>query len=98
MIPHHPQLVVVTQGVCGGILVDEKGMRRYQSYSVEVKDTNGCGDTFHGAFVAGKIYGMDNDAACQYASAAAALKCTRLGARSAMATDEECREFLRKQP
>lgn len=60
--------------------------------------TNGCGDTFHGAFVAGKIYGMDNDAACQYASAAAALKCTRLGARSAMATDEECREFLRKQP
>ncbi len=95
---YHPQLVVVTQGVCGGILVDEKGMRRYQSYSVEVKDTNGCGDTFHGAFVAGKIYGMDNDAACQYASAAAALKCTRLGARSAMATDEECREFLRKQP
>ena len=43
---YHPQLVVVTQGVCGGILVDEKGMRRYQSYSVEVKDTNGCGDTF----------------------------------------------------
>lgn len=91
----HPQLVAVTQGTRGGILLDEKGMRRYQSYSVEVRDTNGCGDTFHGAFVAGKIHGLDNDAACQYASAAAALKCTRVGARSAMATDKECREFLK---
>ena len=42
---------------------------------------NGCGDTFHGAFVAAKIKGMTNEQACRYASAAAAIKCTRLGAR-----------------
>ena len=34
------------------------------------------------------------DAACRYASAAAALKCTRLGARSAMPSHEECLSFL----
>ena len=92
---YHPELLVVTQGVRGGILLDEKGMRRYESYKVQAIDTNGCGDTFHGAFAAGKIYGLSNDDACKYASAAAAIKCTRLGARYAMATDQECRAFLR---
>ena len=91
---YHPELLVLTQGVKGGILLDEKGMRRYDSYKVEAKDTNGCGDTFHGAFAAAKIQGLDNDRACKYASAAAAIKCTRLGARYAMATDQECRAFL----
>ena len=94
---YHPELVALTQGVRGGILLDEKGMRRYESYPVEVKDSNGCGDTFHGAFVAAKIHGLDNDAACKYASAAAAVKCTRLGARYAMATDAECRAFLKER-
>ena len=92
---YHPELVVVTQGSKGGILLDEKGLRHYGCYRVEVKDSNGCGDTFHGAFVAASLKGMDHDAACKYASAAAAIKCTRLGARYAMATDEECRAFLR---
>ena len=91
---YHPELVIVTQGSKGGILLDEKGLRHYECYRVEVKDSNGCGDTFHGAFVAAKLKGFDNDNACRYASAAAAIKCTRLGARFAMATDEECRAFL----
>ena len=94
---YHPELLVLTQGVRGGILLDEKGLRRYASYKVEAKDTNGCGDTFHGAFAAAKIKGLNNDDACKYASAAAAIKCTRLGARYAMATDEECRVFLKER-
>ena len=81
----------------GGILLDEKGMRHYDCYKVDVKDSNGCGDTFHGAFVAAKIKGMTNDQACKYASAAAAIKCTRLGARYGMANDEECRAFLQER-
>lgn len=94
---YHPEVLVLTQGVKGGILLDEKGMRRYNSYRVEAVDTNGCGDTFHGAFVAAKIKGLNNDDACRYASAAAAIKCTRLGARYAMATDAECRDFLKER-
>ncbi len=94
---YHPELVVLTQGVRGGILLDEKGLRRYESFKVEVKDSNGSGDTFHGAFAAGRLKGMDNDAACLYASAAAAIKCTRLGARLGMPTDAECRAFLHER-
>ena len=94
---YHPELVVLTQGVKGGLLLDEKGLRAYSSYRVEVKDSNGCGDTFHGAFVAAKIKGLNNDDACKYASAAAAIKCTRLGARYGMANDAECRVFLQER-
>ena len=94
---YHPELLVLTQGVRGGILLDAEGLRRYDSYKVEVKDSNGCGDTFHGAFAAAKIKGLDNDQACQYASAAAAIKCTRLGARYGMANDAECRAFLKER-
>ncbi len=92
-----PELVVVTQGDRGGILCDAKGVRRYRSFNVEVVDSNGSGDTFHGAFLAGKLYGMNNDAACEYASAAAAIKCTRLGARDGMPSDAECRAFLHER-
>ena len=92
-----PEVLVITQGVRGGILMDESGMRTYASYPVDAVDTNGCGDTFHGAFAAAKIQGMDSDTACRYASAAAAIKCTRLGARAAMPNDEECRAFLRER-
>lgn len=94
---YHPSLLVLTQGEKGGILLDEKGMRTYDSYRVKVVDSNGCGDTFHGAFLAGKIHGLSNDDACRYASAAAAIKCTRLGARLAMPTDQECRSFLKER-
>ena len=94
---YRPELVALTQGVRGDILLDDSGMRRYESFPVEVKDSNGCGDTFHGAFVAAKIHGLSNDAACTYASAAAAIKCTRLGARYGMPTDAECRSFLKER-
>ncbi len=90
-----PEVLVITEGKKGGILLDGQGLRRYESYPVEAVDTNGCGDTFHGAFAAAKIYGMDNDRACRYASAAAAMKCMRLGAREAIPTDSACRAFLR---
>lgn len=91
---YRPELIAITQGARGGLLLDEKGLRRYDSFPVEAKDTNGCGDTFHGAFIAGMLQGMDAGTACEYASAAAAIKCTRLGAREGMPTDEECRAFL----
>lgn len=91
---YHPRLIVITQGSRGGLILDENGMRRYASYPVTVRDSNGCGDTFHGAFLTGILKGMNADNACRYASAAAAIKCTRVGARLGMPDDAECRHFL----
>ena len=97
MQSYHPEVVVLTQGVRGGILLDDQGLRRYASYKVDVKDSNGSGDTFHGAFAAARIKGMNADQACRYASAAAAIKCTRVGARFGMPNDIECRTFLKER-
>jgi len=94
MYLYQPEVIVVTQGSKGGLILDQHGLRRYDCYKVEVKDSNGCGDTFHGAFLAGMLKGLSVDNACKYASAAAAIKCTRLGARLAMPDDAECRAFL----
>lgn len=91
------ELVAITQGERGGILLDEKGRGSYPVFNVEVRDSNGSGDTFHGAFLAARLQGMDNRAACVYASAAAAIKCTRLGARQGMPDDAECRRFLQER-
>lgn len=94
---YRPEIVVLTQGVRGGILLDEQGIRRYDSFKVDVKDSNGSGDTFHGAFIAARIKGLNAFDACRYASAAAAIKCTRLGARYGMPHDSECRAFLQQR-
>ncbi len=97
MQTYWPEIVILTQGVRGGIILDDQGLRRYDSYPVDVVDSNGSGDTFHGAFAAARLKGLNADSACSYASAAAAIKCTRLGARRGMPTDAECRAFLRER-
>ena len=36
---YHPELVAITQGARGGILLDASGLRRYESFPVDAKDT-----------------------------------------------------------
>ncbi len=52
------------------------------AYQVEVVDTNGAGDVFHGAYIAGILQGWDLETVLYFASGAAALKCTRIGGRA----------------
>lgn len=52
------------------------------AYEVEVVDTNGAGDVFHGAYIAGILQGWDLETILYFASAAAALKCTKIGGRA----------------
>lgn len=93
---YHPKLVVITRGKEGGIFFDGKTLREYPAYSVEAVDTNGSGDVFHGAFAAAYVRGLTSYQCCLFASAVAALKCTRLGARSGAPGWEEALTFLKK--
>ena len=63
-------------------------------YRVEVVDTTGAGDIFHGAFAACLASGCEWEYTLRYASAAAALSCTRRGARLSIPTDKEVGDFL----
>jgi len=64
------------------------------AFRVEAVDTNAAGDIFHGAFVVGLAEQMSLDEAIRFASAAAAIKCTRYGGRSGAPTRPEVDEFL----
>ncbi len=61
------------------------------------KDTTGAGDAFHGGFLYGLLRGDDIEASLRYGNAVAAMKCSALGARSALPTHAQLQEFLNLQ-
>jgi sulfofructose kinase len=61
------------------------------------KDTTGAGDAFHGGFLYGMLRGDDVETSLRYGNAVAALKCSALGARTALPTQAQLQEFLKTQ-
>jgi sulfofructose kinase len=66
------------------------------AYQVDVVDTTGCGDTFHGAFALALARKQSVIEAARFASAAAALCATQLGGRAGIPTSEQLEQFLSK--
>ncbi len=91
-----PKVAVVTDGANGGILFDGKELRTYPAFPVQVADSNGAGDVFHGAFAFALTRGWDFYRCAVFSSAVSALKCTKIGARAAVPSFEEVRHFLNK--
>ncbi len=83
-----PKVVVGTQGERGCLAVLDGTVRRFPAYPVKVTDSTGAGDVFHGAFLAAWLRGMDTERCIRFASAAAALKCEKMGGRAGIPTFE----------
>jgi sulfofructose kinase len=81
--------VVITLGEKG--LIWQQGLTQgaLPAFPVNVVDTTGAGDAFHGAFAAAIALGMDWADVLRYASAAGALCCTKTGARLGLPTYQE---------
>ena len=77
-----PQIVVFTFGSKGCAGVGDEGFFRLPACDVEVVDTLGAGDVFHGAFLTGLILGRTAEKSAELASAVAGIKCTRIGGRA----------------
>lgn len=77
-----PGWVAVTDGPNGVYHMEDGAVVHTPAFAVEVVDTLGAGDVFHGAFVLALAEGQPEQAAIRFASATAALKCTQLGGRS----------------
>lgn len=75
-----------------------KPLRHRPAYRVDVVDTTGAGDAFHGALTLLLAEGADIEIAIDRAMAAAALKCTRLGSRAGLPTRDELEAFLASDP
>jgi sugar/nucleoside kinase (ribokinase family) len=89
--------VAVTDGHNGGLWTDGAEVHTYPAFKVDVIDTLGAGDTFHGAFALALIEGKSIIDTLRFASAAAALKCTRFGGISSAPTREAVEMFLKQQ-
>jgi sulfofructose kinase len=75
-----PSFLAGTRGAQGTIWLDERGtLQQTPAFPVHTVDTLGAGDVFHGAFALAITEKQDLRAALRFASAAAALKCTRFG-------------------
>ena len=85
----------VTDGADGVYWLDGARVRHLGAFSVEAVDTAGAGDVFHGAFALALGEGQGNEEALRFASAAAALKCTRFGGRAGMPNRDQVESFLR---
>lgn len=91
--------VVVTCGGEGGWYVGPDHPRQpryYPAFAVEVVDTTGCGDVFHGAYASALARGLDLEPRIRFAAAAAALKATQPGGQSGIPTRAEVERFLEK--
>jgi sulfofructose kinase len=75
-----PSFLAGTRGARGTIWLDDQGaLQETPAFPVHTVDTLGAGDIFHGAFALAITEGQELEEALRFASAAAALKCTRFG-------------------
>lgn len=87
--------IIFTLGERGLIGLDENdAFFTLPSFKVDVMDTTGAGDVFHGAYLAGLLRGMDIKTCARFASAVSAIKCTRAGGRAGIPNYETVSRFL----
>jgi len=90
--------VTVGEEGCWYISAEEEGnIQHHPAFEVQVVDTTGCGDVFHGAYAAGIAYGWDVSFCIRFASAAAAIKATKAGGRAGIPDRSTVCQFLRNQ-
>jgi sulfofructose kinase len=92
------RVIAVTRGE-GGVSWHENGqLHRQVAYAVDVVDTTGAGDVFHGAYALAIGAGIDVRAAMAFSAATAAMKCRHAGGRNGIPTINECLVFMRTKP
>jgi sugar/nucleoside kinase (ribokinase family) len=64
------------------------------AFKVDCRDTTGAGDAFHGGFLYGVLAGYSVEKTLRFANAVAGLKCTDLGARSALPSRDQVDKLL----
>lgn len=87
--------VGVTCGAEGTYWLDGGNLRHLAAFSVRAVDTTGAGDVFHGAFALAIARGQPTDSALRFASAAAAVKCTKFGGRDGIPFAADVEHFLK---
>ena len=86
--------VVITDGENGCWYWDAKQHIFQPSFKVDVVDTTGAGDTFHGAYLFANLQGWAPGRCLCFASATAAIKCTNFGGRQGIPKYKQVLDFI----
>jgi sulfofructose kinase len=86
--------VTITLGERGSVTFQDTRVIRIPAFEVQTIDTTGAGDVFHGGFIFGLLQGWSIEDTIRFASATAALKCTKVGGRSGIPALDETLRFL----
>ena len=89
-------LVGMTIGAAGAVVYHEGSFIESPGFRAPngCRDTTGAGDAFHGGFLYGFLNGHDIEPSLKFGNAVAAMKCSALGARTALPTRSELERFL----
>jgi sugar/nucleoside kinase (ribokinase family) len=88
------RFVAATLGAEGALAYFKGAYIHSPAFEIACRDTTGAGDAFHGGFIYGLLSGMSVEETLRFANAVAALKCRRIGARTALPTLAEVNELL----
>jgi ribokinase len=88
--------VIITLGSQGAFVLTKNEKVSVPSYKVDAVDTTAAGDTFCGAFAVALVEGKFLKEALQFASAAAAISVTRMGAQPSAPKRTEIDKFLKE--
>jgi ribokinase len=88
------EVAVVTNGEHGCWFASHGQVDHQAAFEVEVVDTTGCGDVFHGVYAAGLARGDTLAERVRLAAACAALKATHGGGRTGIPTREQLERFM----
>jgi sulfofructose kinase len=89
-------IVGMTIGAAGAVIYCEGEFIESPGFAAPggCRDTTGAGDAFHGGFLYGLLSGEDMETSLKFGNAVAAMKCSALGARTALPTAPELTNFL----
>ena len=93
------RLVGMTVGAAGAVIYHDGNFIESPSFPAPggCRDTTGAGDAFHAGFLFGFLNGEDVETSLKLGNAVAAMKCSALGARTALPTKPQLDEFVRAQ-
>jgi len=96
LIEEGPEIAVVTDGVNGSWICTKEGLSFHQPAFLfsNTVDSTGCGDSYHGAFLAGLIKGLSVEKTAVLASAVSGMNTQYLGGRSGIPNFKGVAKFL----
>jgi len=87
--------VIITLGAQGAFVATKDEKVSVKVYQVDAVDTTAAGDTFCGSFAVALVEGKSLKESLQFASAAAAISVTRMGAQPSAPARVEIENFLK---